>query len=127
MQDPPSDQTTLTEVLHGYEEGGFDGSFTAEPGAMVRCETCAVSSPAGRVGMSSLRRLEGASDPSEMMAVVALTCPSCGTRGTVTLLYGPMASVEDADLLAGLRDERDDSLAPSNSAPGETVGDTGTD
>lgn len=126
MQDPPSDQTTLTEVLDAYAAGGFTGSFTAEPEAMVRCETCGVVSPAGKVSMSSLRRLEGASDPSEMMAVVALTCPACGARGTLSLTYGPMASGEDADLLAGLRDERGDDLAPANSAPGEAVGDTGT-
>lgn len=124
MPQPPNDQTTLTEVIQGYEEGGFVGSFTAEPDAAVRCETCGATSPAASVAMSSLRRLEGASDPDEMMAVVALTCPACGAKGTVTLLYGPMATVEDADLLTGLRDERGDALAPANSAPGETVGDT---
>ena len=123
MQEPPSDNTTLLEVLDGYAEGGFAGDFTPEPGSAVRCGTCGATSPAGRVRMSSLRRLEGASEPDEMMAVVALTCPVCGARGTVTLHYGALATAEEADLLAGLRDERGDDRAPGNSAPGEAAGD----
>jgi hypothetical protein len=124
MQQPPSDETTLTEVIDRYVEGGFAGSFTAEADGTVRCETCGVVSAAPTVRMSSLRRLEGASEPDEMMAVVALTCPSCSTQGTAILHYGPTASAEEADLLTGLRDDRGDDRAPANSAPGETVGDS---
>ena len=80
-------------------------------------------SPADAVAMSSLRRLEGASDPSDMLAVVAITCPACAARGTVILGYGPMATQQDADVLQGLRDHRGDAEAPGNSAHGETTGD----
>ncbi|MCU1393189.1 MAG: hypothetical protein JWM34_1617 [Ilumatobacteraceae bacterium] len=77
--------------------------------------------------MSSLRRLEGASDPSDAMAVVALTCPACNSRGTAVLAYGPAASKEDSDVLVALRDHRGDENAPGNSAPGEVVGDAPSD
>jgi hypothetical protein len=73
--------------------------------------------------MSSLRRLEGASDPADMVAIVALTCPNCGARGTVVLGFGPAGSPDDADVLGVLRDHRGDTRAPGNSSPGEVVGD----
>jgi hypothetical protein len=75
--------------------------------------------------MSSLRRLEGESDPADMMAVVAVTCPACAATGTLTLGFGPTSSAEDADVLHALRDARNDSKVPGNSAPGETTGDAG--
>ena len=71
--------------------------------------------------MHSLRRLEGASDPAEMMAVVAITCPRCEARGVLVLGYGPAAAVEDSDVLRALDDQRGDSMAPRSSAPGESA------
>jgi hypothetical protein len=82
-----------------------------------------VVSPPEKTKMSSLRRLEGESDPSDMMAIVALTCPACGARGTVVLGFGPMATQQDSDVLQSLRDHRGDAKAPGNSAHGETTGD----
>jgi hypothetical protein len=73
--------------------------------------------------MSSLRRLEGASDPADMVAIVAVTCPRCGNQGTAVLAFGPAASAEDSDVLAVLRDHRHDAQVPGNSAPGEVLGD----
>jgi hypothetical protein len=55
--------------------------------------------------------------------VVAITCPVCGSRGTSILGFGPNATEQDSAVLNGLRDDRDDSAAPGNSAPGETTGD----
>jgi hypothetical protein len=73
--------------------------------------------------MSSLRRLEGASDPDDMVAIVAITCPNCAAQGTVVLGYGPMATLQDAEVLKELQDDRGDAEAPGNSAHGETAGD----
>jgi hypothetical protein len=73
--------------------------------------------------MSSLRRMEGASDPGDMMAVVAIECPSCQAQGTLVLGFGPAASAEDSDVLLVLRDFRADDQVPGNSAPGEASGD----
>ena len=121
--DPGADESTITDVLEGYAQGGFAGHFDVTDQCQIECLNCGTVSEPEAVPMSSLRRLEGASDPADMVAVVALTCPSCGTRGTVTLGYGPMASEQDADVLKNLRDDRADAKTPGNSAPGETAGD----
>ena len=118
-----SDRTTLSEVLEHYTNGGFGGSFSVIEGARLLCNACNEESAASDVDMDSLRRLEGASDPDDMMAVVALTCPRCGTAGTVVLGYGPIASAEDSDVLRALRDRRAESGTSGNSAPGEAAGD----
>lgn len=121
--DPPGDEAALTSILEGYAQGGFDSSFGVTDASEVECHACNVVSRASTVAMSSLRRLEGASDPDDMVAVVAITCPACGARGTAVLGYGPMATVQDSDVLKALRDERGDATAPGNSAHGETTGD----
>ena len=119
------DGSTLTEVLDAYTAGGFTTQFTVTDDSQLECGACAAVSDPAAVTMSSLRRLEGESDPADMMAVVALTCPVCSTKGTVTLGFGPASSAQDADVLGALRDHRGDHRAPGNSAPGETTGDTG--
>ena len=121
--DPPGDEATLTAILEGYAQGGFDSSFGVTDASEVECHTCNVVSPASTVAMSSLRRLEGASDPDDMVAVVAITCPACGARGTAVLGFGPMATVQDSEVLKALHDARGDATAPGNSAHGETTGD----
>jgi hypothetical protein len=120
---PPSDETTMTGVLEGYSQGGFHSSFSVTDDSELECVECGTVSSPSSVSMSSLRRLEGASDPDDMVAVVAITCPSCGARGTAVLGFGPMATLQDSEVLKGLRDDRADSTAPGNSAHGETTGD----
>ncbi len=120
---PTGDEPTLMEVLEGYAQGGFSSSFAVTDDCELECVECGTVSPASRVSMSSLRRLEGASDPADMIAVVAITCPACGTNGTVVLGFGPMATLQDSEVLKNLRDDRGDAKAPANSAPGETTGD----
>jgi hypothetical protein len=116
----PSDNTTLVEVIAGYRDAGFDGDFYAEEGGIVRCGSCDSTIEADRIEMQSLRRLEGASDPADMAAVVALECPICGRRGTLVLTFGPSASAADQDVLGVLRDRRGGDL-PGASAPGQAV------
>jgi hypothetical protein len=117
------DGSTITEVLEGYARGGFSSSFVVTRDSELECIDCGTVSIASDVSMSSLRRLEGESDPADMVAIVAITCPACEARGTVTLGFGPMATIEDSDVLTNLRDDRADSKAPGNSAHGETTGD----
>ena len=121
--DSPGDEATITAILEAYAQGGFDSSFGVTDDSEVECHECSTISPASTVSMSSLRRLEGASDPDDMVAVVAITCPACGTRGTAVLGFGPMATLQDSEVLMGLRDDRSDATAPGNSAHGETTGD----
>jgi len=119
----PDDCTTLTDVLEAYSSAGFTSSFSATEGAALECHECGAISPANTVAMSSLRRLEGASDPDDMVAVVAVTCPKCSSKGTLILGFGPAAPAEDGDVLKDLQDLRDEGSLPGNSAPGEAIGD----
>ena len=117
---PPSDHTTLTEVLDGYAEAGFTTSFAAQDGGAVRCDACGSDLDPERLDMCSLRRLEGASDPDDMLAVVALRCDVCRASGTMVLGYGPAASDVDGDVLRALQDRREEGELPAHSPPSET-------
>jgi hypothetical protein len=124
----PSDRTTLTAVVDAYRASGFAGDFFAEEGpstaasgtpagAVVRCGRCSSALDPHTLEMHSIRRMEGASDPADMLSVVATTCPVCGNDGTLVLSYGPMASAVDAEIFGAMRDLRaDDVLPPSLSA-----------
>ena len=72
----------------------------------MRCGACRTVSDAATVSINALSRAEGASDPDDMAAVAALTCPWCSMGGALVLSYGPTASMEDADVLERLSDER---------------------
>jgi hypothetical protein len=124
--DPMGGESTITEVLEGYAQGGFSGSFVVSDEGELECVECGTVAPPDRYSMSSLRRLEGSSDPADMVAVVAITCPECAFRGTVILGFGPNATAQDSDVLKGLGDDRSDTAVPGNSAPGETTGDDTT-
>ncbi len=76
--------------------------MAARPGGWLICFTCHTESQAADVDVEVLRRTEGASDPDDMLAVVALTCPQCGARATVVLGYGPEAAEDDAEVLLAL-------------------------
>ena len=94
------DANTLLDVIATLEGEGFRGQFVARDGAEVECTKCKTRTPASEMaGDHRLRRLEGASDPADMLAVAALTCPSCGTKGTLVLNYGPEASSTDGEVL----------------------------
>ena len=123
LDDTSGHEPTMVDVLKAYAQGGFGSSFVVSDDSHVECVECGVVSLPASVSMSSLRRLEGASDPDDMVAVVAVSCPACHARGTVVLGFGPMATAQDSDVLRSLRDERGDASAPGNSAHGETTGD----
>ena len=97
---------TIVEVLAKLEREGFVGQFVPRDGAEVECLQCHRRWPADKTALRDLRRLEGASDPADMVAVVGLQCPLCGHRGTAVLSYGPEASGVDIEVLAQLEDDR---------------------
>ena len=101
-----SDRTIL-EVLGDLEAQGFTGQFVPRDGAQVECIACHKLSPADETVLRSLERLEGASDPDDMVAVVGLECPHCGARGTAVLTYGPEAPLLDAEVLQSFEDARE--------------------
>ncbi len=71
----------------------------AEPGfhAFAYTVTDAAAFPIDRV-----ERLEGASDPADMLMVLGGRCPYCGTLGTLTLNFGPTADGGEDRLLERL-------------------------
>jgi hypothetical protein len=93
---------TLAGVLVALEARGFAGQFGAAEGGLMRCFACGLEFPAVRADVDSLRRLEGASDPADMLAVFSLRCPECRTRGTLVLGYGPDATLDDSEVLVAL-------------------------
>lgn len=98
--------TTLVDVLNRLEADGFGGQFAARPGATIECLTCRRPFPAGEAAVVDLRRLEGASDPADMAAVGALTCPKCEASGTLVMKFGPDATPEELEALEALADHR---------------------
>jgi hypothetical protein len=114
----PSDNTTLTAVLAEYEAAGFAGQFEVISDSAVGCLTCGEESAAAEFCMAALRRLEGASDPDDMLSVVAISCPRCQANGTLVLGYGPNASAEEAAISKQLRDQRGEGSTTPPSSPG---------
>lgn len=96
----PSDNTTVTAVLTSFEQRGFTEQLIPLDGAVIECCGCGTRSPAASFTIEGARRLEGASDPDDMVTVVAARCPQCAKVGTVVLGYGPSASENDADISA---------------------------
>jgi hypothetical protein len=109
--DAPTD-TPLITVLHHFDADGFSGQFQAVEGPAVRCLTCHTDSPISNIEANRIVRLEGASDPADMLAVIPVICPACGARGTLVSNFGPEATVEEAELLTAL----DRTPTPSDAA-----------
>ena len=104
--EPPSDNATLLGVLDAYAGGGFAGSMVVTDDGGLQCTKCRTVSPPDALTCTSMRRMEGASDPDDMLAVIAVTCPSCSTGATLVLHYGPTASLEEATILDAIGDQR---------------------
>ena len=98
-----SDASTIQEVTARLEADGYTGQFATRADASVVCFTCRDEAPAAGLDVATICRLEGASDPADMLAVAAVTCPGCGAKGTLVLNYGADATPEDDDVLAALK------------------------
>ena len=115
----PGEQMTVMSLLAGYAAAGYDAEMLVTAEGRIRCRTCGSDMDPREIHLDSLRRLEGASDPDDMQAVVALSCPHCGAQGALVVAYGPGGSPEDADVLAALEDHRADSALPRASSPAD--------
>ncbi len=101
-----SGELTLAVIIDGFESSGYRGQLASRQDGRLLCLSCRQESDAGEMGLEAMRRTEGASDPADMLAVAALRCPRCGSRGTAVLGYGPAATTEDAEVLRRLCDRR---------------------
>lgn len=103
--DPTRGAEQLGDVLDAAEHLGFGAQVLVEearPG-MLRCGNCNEVSAAEEFARDWTRRLEGASDPDDMLHVSALRCPRCGSGGVLVCHYGPEASAAEAEVLRQLR------------------------
>jgi hypothetical protein len=91
-------------VTNALAEQGWAEQATPIDDGRVRCEVCGEATAADELVIEAFARLEGASDPDDMAAVVAFTCPRCDARDVLVLKYGPEASAAEADVLLGLSD-----------------------
>jgi hypothetical protein len=99
-------ERSLLGILATFRDEGFTYDFRPRPGGIVECGGCHAPHPANTLVLHHLERLEGDSDPSEMLAVCAVSCPNCGIKGTLVLTFGPDSTREDDDVLVLLDDAR---------------------
>lgn len=97
---------TLRDAIQYYESQGYKGQFGAREGGAIMCFSCQTRNDPAGVRLDSLRRIEGVSDPADMALVAALRCPACGSWGTGTFMFGPMAAPEDNDAIRKVEDIR---------------------
>jgi hypothetical protein len=98
----PSDNTTLVDVLATWNDRGFGGQLIGLDGGRIECVECGTVSSAGQFDVVEWRRLEGASDPDDMVKAIAARCPACGVGGNLVLGYGVNASDVDGQISAAI-------------------------
>ena len=91
--------STLLEVLEDLRKRGFTEEFRVDDEGSVCCGSCRHCQPAESVDLEGMRRVEGASDPGDMAAVLAVSCPNCGRHGTAIVRFGPEAGPGDIAFL----------------------------
>ena len=101
----PTDRT-LTEVLEDLRRLDFTNDVRVTPEGMLCCRVCEHCIAAQDMDLLHLRRVEGASDPADMAAVLGLRCVACGALGTAIVRFGPEASRGDEMVLQHVPDHR---------------------
>ena len=101
----PSDNTTLQAVLDAYAAEGFADSYDIGEDGRLTHRPTGEAEDLDDLEVVRLRRLEGASDPADMMLVVAVRSRHGGRQGVVLTPFGPNASEAQADVLARWQDE----------------------
>src|SRR5262249_30666128 len=102
------DAQTLADVIARLEQAGYRSQFAipreSPPDAgRISCLVCRTQSHPPDVRVDALLRLEGASEPDEMLAIAALVCPQCGARGSLVVNYGPLGDAQEMDPLGDTR------------------------
>lgn len=104
----PSDNTTAVSEIDDLRQQGYGADFGVREGGVVCCPSCGHCAQPEDLEVDVFRRLEGASDPDDMSAILALTCRECGTKGIIMVAYGPNASPDEGDLLTKVTTPEDD-------------------
>ena len=93
---------SISGELIELDDAGMHSEFAVLADAHLRCSSCRQTIDARDAQLIDVRRLEGASDPSEEAAVLGLRCPRCDQTGRLVVSFGPLASAEDQDVLLAL-------------------------
>lgn len=102
----PSDLASPVSVLEHLARAGYGTALRpGVPAGTLVCAACGITSPMTGFDQVWATRLEGQSDPDDMVLVVAARCPSCGQGGAVVLGFGPAGSAVDAAIVADVPDD----------------------
>lgn len=104
----PSDNTTALAEIEELRAKGYGADFIVREGGTVCCRKCDHCEQPEALDVDVFRRLEGASDPDDMSAILALTCRECGTKGIAMVAYGPHASADEGELLRRVSTPQDE-------------------
>ena len=63
----PGDRTTLTSVLADLADAGWSGNVSVTEEARIRCPGCRDELDPADLTVDSLRRMEGTSDPDDVV------------------------------------------------------------
>lgn len=119
MTDRQNSEPSLLEILAYYAEGGFNADAHAMDGGQILCGSCQSLITPEHLDVHSMRRLEGASDPSDMVGVIAIICPVCNAHATAVLKFGPEASPDEIEIWQRTKDLRASDTLGGHMAPGE--------
>lgn len=110
----PADDGAVA-VLAAFSDEGWSLNHIVRSHGRIACGECGEESRSSEWSAGAEHRIEGASDPDDMQLVVGAACPRCHGKGAMLFVYGPAASAEDTDALAGLdlSDVTDPVAAPS--------------
>ena len=100
--DQASGASTLLSVLGEVAESGYRDQIIVTDDGDLRCTKCDTTVAPADFHVDGFQRLEGASDPADMLIVVWGTCSSCGRGGVATIGYGPNAGPGDDKVLDAL-------------------------
>jgi hypothetical protein len=114
-----TEDTTVTTMVAVSADAGYAYEFVVQSDTRIRCSNCQGLRHASEYSMDALRRMEGASDPDDTIAVIGVRCPACSAQGTMVLNYGPSGSPEEGDVLLAVHDNRVHSAVTTGTAPGE--------
>lgn len=108
---------TPLSVVTDDLDSSAEAQFQLVPGGDVLCLTCRTTIPADAVDVSTMTRLEGASDPADMVMVVPIGCGTCGAVGSLVVAYGPNAGESETDFLVRSQRRPGDSPTPGVVGP----------
>lgn len=119
ITDRQNAEPSILEILEYYRAAGFGADAYAVDGGQMRCGSCQSLITPDHLDIRSLRRLEGASDPSDMVGVIAIVCPVCDAHATAVLKFGPEASPDEIEIWQRANHRRGDDMVVGHMAPGE--------